>query len=63
MQTNMSPLTDLDMHDQFVKHQSNSAALLKKQTLPQDTVSMHTAFFLSNIVKQNTLEKQNVKRE
>ena len=63
MQTNMSPLTDLDMHDQFVKHQSNSAALLKKQTLPQDTVSMHTAFFRSNIVKQNTLEKQDVKRE
>jgi len=31
MQTNMSPLTDLDMHDQFAKPQSNSAVLLKKK--------------------------------
>ena len=34
MQTNMSPLTDLDVHDQFAKPQSNSAVLLKKGTLP-----------------------------
>ena len=39
MQTNMSPkgmspLTDLDMHDQFAKPQSNSAVLLKKSTFP-----------------------------
>ena len=35
MQTNMmSPLTGLDMHDQFVKPQLNGAAVLKKQTLP-----------------------------
>ena len=34
MQTNMSPLTDLDMHDQFAKPQSNSAVLLKKSALP-----------------------------
>ena len=34
MQTNMSPLTDLDIHDQFAKPQSNSAVLLKKSTLP-----------------------------
>jgi len=27
-------LTDLDMHDQFAKPQSNSAVLLKKSTLP-----------------------------
>ena len=34
MQTNMSPLTDLDIHDQFAKPQPNSATLLKNQTLP-----------------------------
>ena len=31
MQANMSPLTDLDMHDQFAKPRSNSAVLLKKK--------------------------------
>ena len=31
MQTNMSPLTDLNIHDQFAKPQSNSTALLKKE--------------------------------
>ena len=34
MQTNMSPLADLDMHDQFAKPRSNSTALLKIRTLP-----------------------------
>ena len=29
MQTDMSSLTNLDMHDQFAKPQSNGAALLK----------------------------------
>ena len=29
IQRNMSPLTDLDMHDQFAKPQLNGAALLK----------------------------------
>ena len=58
MQTNMSSLTDVDMHDQFAKPQSNGAALLEKQTLPQNTASMHTALFCSNDVKQNRLENQ-----
>jgi len=35
MLTNMSPLTDLDMHDQFAKPQSNSAALLKNKLFPR----------------------------
>ena len=37
MQTNMSSLTDLDMHDQFAKPQSNGTALPKKE---YNTVSM-----------------------
>ena len=48
----MSSLTDVDMHDQFAKPQSNGAALLKKRTLPQNTAFMHTAVFCSNNVKQ-----------
>ena len=63
MQTNMSPLTDLDMHDQFAKPQSNSAVLLKKSTLPKNTVSLHIALFCSNNVKQNRSEKQYFKKE
>ena len=31
MRTNMSPFTDLDMHDQFAKPQSNGAFLLKNE--------------------------------
>ena len=62
MQTNMSPLTDLGMHDQFSEPQLNSAGQVKKLTLPQNTVSMHTVVFCSNIVKQNQLEKQNFKK-
>ena len=52
MQTNMSSLTDVDMHDQFAKPQSNGTALLKKRTLPQNTAFRHTAVFCSNNVKQ-----------
>ena len=48
----MSSLTDVDMDDQFANPQSNGAALLKKQTLPQNTAFMHTAVFCSNNVKQ-----------
>ena len=67
MQTNMSNLTDLDMHDQFAKPQSNGAALLKNSVVTvsciyvMHIVFMHTALFRSNNVKQNRLEKQNLK--
>ena len=50
----MSSLTDVDMHDQFAKPQSNGAALLKKRTLPQNTAFRHTAVVCSNNVKQQT---------
>ena len=59
----MSPLTDLDMQDQFAKPQSNGAVLLKKRTLPKNTVSLHIAFFCSHNVKQNRSEKQYYKIE
>ena len=41
MRTNMSPLTDLDMHDQFAKPQSNGAALLKKRRNSSIEYSIH----------------------
>ena len=62
MQNNKSPLTVLAMHDQFAKPQSNSIAALLKN-LPQNTVFMHTALFSSNIVEQDRLEKNNVKKK
>ena len=34
MQTNMSPLTDLDMHDQFAKPQSNTTSFPGSFILP-----------------------------
>ena len=55
-QTNMSPLLDLDMHDQFAKPLSNDTALNSK------TNSFIDCFY-SNNVKQNRLEKQNFKKE
>ena len=69
MQTNMSNLTDLDMHDQFAKPQSNGAALLKNSVVTvsciyvMHIVFMHTALVRSNNVKSNRLEKQFKKRE
>ena len=62
MQTNMSPLTDLDMQDLFAKPQLNGVALLKTQSLPQNTAFMHRALFRSNNVKQNRLEMQKLKK-
>ena len=57
MQTNMSPLTDLDMHDQFAKPQSNSAVLLEK------ALFLRRQYPCSNNVKQNGSEKQYFKKE
>ena len=50
----MSYLTDLDIHDQFAKPQSNN----EQRTLPWNTAFMHTALFRSNNVKQNRLESK-----
>ena len=43
MQTNMSPLTDLDMHDQFAKPQSNRAVVLKKSTPLEHSIPAYSA--------------------
>ena len=63
MQTNMSPLTYLDMQNQFAEPQPNSAVLLKKSTPPQNTVSLHIVLFCSNKVELNRSEKQYFKKE
>ena len=62
MQTNRSPLTDLDMHDQFAKPQSNSAVLLKRKHSSLEHSIPAKRLFCSNMVKQNRSEKQYFKK-
>ena len=56
MQTNMSPFSDLDMHDRFAEHcRLNDTAVLKSD--------LCIDCFYSNNVKQNRLKKPNFKKE
>ena len=48
MQTNMSPLTDFDMQDQFAKPQSNSPVLLKKHSFLEHSIPAYSALLQKN---------------
>ena len=56
MQTDMSSLTNLDMHDQFAKPQSNGAALLKTNSSKEYSIHAYntlkvymTDFFICSV--------------
>ena len=65
MQTNMSPLTDLNIHDQFAKPQLKGVVLLKKQTLHRTHI-VHAYIALlhqceTKLFRKTKFEKKNEK--
>jgi len=60
MQTNMSPLTWMTT---LLNRSLMVLLYSKKQTPHWNTVSMYIELFRRNNVKQNRLEKQNIKKE